>query len=166
MSDTQEIEEKQKAPESSEEKRQRLVNEWRGRVGHHTGSLQFHRFGVMPTVVCTDGVLDMAKLFECFWFLDIIGTAQLELKKKPMEEIEFQIWHITVNRERTSGVVVCDTVGNTSDEEARAALEIKSTDIVWAYRQELTVNTFPLDYCKLYCQHNGEGWTIMLPGEY
>ena len=64
-------------------------------------NLYKYNFGL----VITEGVLSLAKTFECFWFLDIIASYQPQLKKE-----EFKVWTLTKHSD-SSAIVKC-TDGN------------------------------------------------------
>ncbi len=67
------------------------------------GSENLHKYNF--GLVITEGVLSLAKKFECFWFLDIIASYQPQLQKE-----EFQVWTLTKHSD-SSATVVC-TDGN------------------------------------------------------
>jgi hypothetical protein len=60
----------------------------------------YYRYGAL---LLTDGSLQLAKLFECFWFLDIVASYQRELK-----DDEFQVWILTKNEDNSAWVVCSD----------------------------------------------------------
>lgn len=167
MTDTQDPP-KAETPVSPEDKRRILVLDWHNREAHHTGSQTFYPFSPIqsPRTLLTEGAKDMAEFLACFWLMDIIASAQIPLKSRPPEEVEFQVWRIIAAPDGSSAKVACDTAGNLPDEEAWDILRSGVNDGVWAYSQDIGVTTFPLETYKLYCQFNGEGFTIMLPGEY
>lgn len=64
----------------------RKVTEYRLQT---TGSLQHHAFGILPNVVCTDGIMLLAKEAQCFWLLDAIASHQLDNR---VGSEPFQVW--------------------------------------------------------------------------
>ena len=102
-------------------------------------NLYKYNFGL----VITEGVLSLAKTFECFWFLDIIASYQAQLKKE-----EFQVWTIGRNEDSTA-IIIC-TNGNNKILITQA---VPYTDFV------PTVAT-------VWVSNNGENSFAMLPSEY
>lgn len=111
-------------------------------------------------LVCTGGVLWLARNAECFWLLDIVASYQLypRFRREP-----HQTWHLKVNRGerkvRANGtrqpmaVVTCTDGGKGGKRRTLCRQEIPYTD-------------FPLDEVTLYNVQQGSQWVLQLPSEY
>ena len=88
----------------------------------------------------TDGVHYLREKANCYWFIDIIESYQHELKG-----INFQIWGIKVNEDKTA-IVYCK----------------EDSDKVPLITQELTYTDFPLNTFELYCIDD----VVLLKSEY
>jgi hypothetical protein len=73
-------------------------------------------------MTCTDGVKFFADAAEAYWLIDIIGSYQLQLSKKP-----FQEWTFTKDSSGDGAVVVC-TNGN-GKELARQVITFTDLDL-------------------------------------
>jgi len=66
------------------------------------GTTTYHTFSALPgSPVLTDGVLQVAKAGECYWFFDLIIRDQ----KNPKLSKTFQVWKLQINRNEQSAVV-------------------------------------------------------------
>ena len=90
----------------------------------------------------TDGTKHLAEEAKCYWLMTVIASYL-----KTSCEDSFAVAHLVVKD--SSAVFTLDD-GN---------------DNVFA-RQYIEYTDFPLTEIKLYCQHNGEYWVIMLTSEY
>jgi hypothetical protein len=54
-------------------------------------------------LLITEGVKDLADMFECYWLIDIVASYYPEVKRQ-----EFQVWELTVNEDRTALVKCTD----------------------------------------------------------
>ena len=69
----------------------------------HTSTDNYYKYGQL--LLITDGVKALCEQFQCYWFLDVIGSYQ------PQPESEdFQVWSLGKNDD-SSAVVLC-TDGN------------------------------------------------------
>lgn len=111
-------------------------------LGQFTGSENWHRHGINPNVLFTDGAKHVADAGGAYWLLDQIAIAQLHKRRVKAES--FQVWTLTVHEDR-SATLTCDNGShNVVDSE-----EIEYTD-------------FPMASIKLYF----DAGAIMLPSEY
>lgn len=106
-------------------------------LNHYTSTESYykHPFGM----VYTDGVQELCKRFQCFWFLDIVVSYQ-----KGMKDEEFQTWKLTRHIDNTATVECTD--GN--DNILRT--------------QQIPLTDFECQEAIVWVSHN----TILLPSEY
>ena len=114
----------------------------RAELAQFTGSEQWHRHGLVRSILFTDGAKYVADKAGAYWLLDEIALAQRFEKSVAAEE--FQLWKLTVKPDHTA-VLSCED-GNG---EAVLSKAIPFTD-------------FPLDEIKFYVTNS----TILLPSEY
>jgi len=69
----------------------------------HNCTDNYYKYNFGLTI--TDGTRALADKFQCYWFLDIIASYQLQLRNE-----EFQVWSLGKN-EDSSAIVLC-TDGN------------------------------------------------------
>lgn len=94
-------------------------------------------------ITYTDGVKFLAEKAGAFWVIDLVASHQTAR----LRQEEFQIWNLTVDREKTPmAVATCQA----------------DTDAPVLVRQEIDHTDFPLPSIKLWLV-NG---TLMLPSEY
>jgi hypothetical protein len=74
-------------------------------MSQFTGSEHWYRFGLVPSITCTDGAKYVADTGGAYWLLDEIAIAQKYVKEVAAEE--FQVWKLTVN-EDDSGALICE----------------------------------------------------------
>lgn len=106
-----------------------------------TGSVDFFRHSLMPSIVYTEGVKYMADEGGAHWLVDKIATLQLDPKVKPEE---FQVWRL-MRRSNNTAYLACED-GNHKE----------------VYRELIDYTDFPLDEIELWYVNQ----TIMLPSEY
>lgn len=70
-----------------------------------TGSENWYRHGLVPSITFTDGAKYIADQAGAYWLLDEIALAQRFDKKIAAEE--FQVWKLTVNPD-SSAMLVCE----------------------------------------------------------
>jgi hypothetical protein len=106
-----------------------------------TGSQHWHRHGMFPAYLYTDGVEYLAEQAGAYWLIDTILACQLDprVAKEP-----FQFWTLTVNDDR-SAVLTC-TDGNYGD----------------VYRQAFAYTDFPLEKISLWLKDA----VLFLPSEH
>jgi len=98
-------------------------------INHAHGTEAYHKFSSIPFFpVITDGVLALADVGGCYWFLDIIGSYQTDERLDP----EFQVWKLEVNHTDSSAIVT------------------GYNDATLIIIQEISFTDFPLDELKLY----------------
>ena len=68
-----------------------------------TGSENWHRHGLVPSVLLTDGAKYVADAGGAYWLLDEIALAQRYEKSVAAEE--FQLWKLAVNLDQHNGVL-------------------------------------------------------------
>jgi hypothetical protein len=66
---------------------------------HYTCTDNYYRH--FTGMLYTDGVQALCEEFECYWFLDVVGSYQYKLTKE-----EFQVWFLQ-KEEHGSAVVTC-----------------------------------------------------------
>jgi hypothetical protein len=117
------------------------VQEIRDVLAQASGTTAYHRYSRLPWFpVITDGVLALAEAAGCFWLLDVIGSYQ----HRPELDKHFQVWTLTVNLEKQSGVVR------------------GYNDDVLIIAQKILYTDFPLEEIKFYV----EGDVLLLPSEH
>jgi hypothetical protein len=114
----------------------------RAELAQFSGSEQWHRHGLVRSILFTDGAKYVADKAGAYWLLDEIALAQRFEKSVAAEE--FQLWKLTVKPDHTA-MLACED-GNGAAVLSKA---IPFTD-------------FPLDEIKFYVTNN----TILLPSEY
>ena len=110
-------------------------------LDHFSGTDVWYRHGVIRNVVWTEGVEYLAQHGGAYWLIDEVATNQVI---PAVRKEGFQVWTLTVSRDRTA-TLVCDD-GNSRIVFSKA---IEYTD-------------FPLQMITLYCTDN----VISLPREY
>ena len=121
-------------------------------LNQFTGTEEYHRLSPLHgRLVCTDGVLHLAKNAECFWLIDVIASYQPQCLKDEMLR-DYQFWHLNVKDRK--GVLRCE----------------RDTDDV-AITQEIPYTDFPLEHVKIIVarqpQEDGKFLMVaMLPSEY
>jgi hypothetical protein len=107
-----------------------------------TGSENWYRHGLVPTILFTDGAKYVADEGGAYWLLDEIALAQRYDKRVKAER--FQVWTLKVNADRTATLTCGD--GN--------------NNIV--YTKEIPFTDFPTDEITLWFAND----TIYLPSEH
>lgn len=106
-----------------------------------TGTENWYRHSIARNILYTDGIKYLADKASAYWLIDNIALIQA---RPTMACTEFQVWTLTVNLEKASGVLACDD-GNG---KIIFTLTIPYTD-------------FPLSEIRIYCTNN----VILLPSE-
>lgn len=110
-----------------------------------TGTENYWKHSLVPNMLFTDGVREMANVAKAYWLIDLIFSHQ---HKKKVRDADFQIWTLTVNDDRTA-VVTCK----------------EDTNEPIIVTQELEFTDFPVGQIKLYLI--GEKEKVLLhPNEY
>jgi hypothetical protein len=110
-------------------------------LNHSSGTEAYHKFSAIPGFpVATDGVIALAEVAGCFWFLDLIGSYQGNNRLDPA----FQVWKLSVNTTRQSGI----------------ARGYNDTELI--ITQDIPFTDFPLGGVKLFLIDG----VILLPSEY
>jgi len=110
-----------------------LINVAHGTSAYH----KFSPFGFFP--VATDGVIAVAEAAGCYWFLDIIGSYQLDKRLDP----HFQVWKLVVNH------------------DTNTAVASGYNDATLIITQEIPYTDFPLDEITMYVMDG----VVLLPSE-
>lgn len=113
-------------------------------IAHSTGSENFYRHFTRK-LIYTDGIHALSEA-GCAWLVDIVASYQGDKRLTPCDG--FQIWTLTVNDDK-SAKVVCQR-------------DIPGDELI---TQRIPFTDFPLKSIKLYCEYNGEVWTLMIPSE-
>ena len=111
-------------------------------LAQFTGSVNFHRHGLVWEVLYTEGVEYVAETVGAYWLLDEIAWAQRYVI--PVKREDFQVWELKVNAD-SSALLAC---GDGNGRE------------LWAKRIDCT--DFPLPGIRFYYAN----WVIHLPSEY
>ena len=90
------------------------------------GTENYHKISL--GLICTDGVLELAETFKCYWFTDIIASYQPELKK-----YNRQIWKIIRNDGESNAVVICDELNRLVTQEIPYTNFEPNMAIVWVF---------------------------------
>ena len=75
-------------------------------MSQFTGSEQWFRHGLVPSICFTDGAKYVADTAGAYWLLDEIALAQRSVKKIAAQE--FQVWTLKVNPDNTANLVCED----------------------------------------------------------
>lgn len=116
-------------------------------LAHFTGTENYIRYSPFFPTMLTDGTAYLAETAGAFWLFDAIASYSTKLNAG-----EFYVAHLQCGG---GGAVL--TICTDMDEGKHIGV---------VARQEIEYTDFPLDEIKLYLQHNGRGWVIMLPSEY
>jgi hypothetical protein len=108
---------------------------------HFTGSENWYRHALNPTVLYTDGVKHVADAAGAYWLLDEIALAQRY--ESAVRAEAFQVWRLDVK-----------------DSAARLTCEDGNDRIV--HIKAIPFSDFPEPGITLWCTNN----TILLPSEY
>jgi hypothetical protein len=111
------------------------------RLRHFTGSANWYRHSLSPSVLYTDGAKYVADVAGAYWLLDYIALAQRS--QTAVREEAFQVWKLDVKD--FAATLICED-GNDCIVHTKA---IPFTD-------------FPEPGITLWCANN----TILLPSEY
>jgi len=98
-------------------------------LNRFTGTEKYYKH--FTGILYTDGINYFINKLNCYWFLDIIGSYQHELKNKA-----FQIWGIKVNDDKTAAVYCIEDTGE------KPLVE-----------QELDYTDFPLKEYEVYLEN-------------
>ena len=119
-----------------------IAAELQSELRHFTGSENWYRYGLVKSIVYTDGVKHVADRAGAYWLIDQIALSQKFEKAVSAEP--FQFWKLKVNADH-SCVLSCE------DGNGKTVL-----------RKELEFTDFPLSEISFYFTDN----TILLPSEY
>ncbi|MCP3017439.1 DUF6876 family protein [Cupriavidus basilensis] len=106
-----------------------------------TGTTHWYR--IYPKVLLTDGTKYLADAADAYWLMDAVAS------------------HI-MGREKVDSfaVVKLDVVGSA------AVLTLDDGNGNVFASQDIPFTTFPLDEILVYCEWDGQRWTILLPSEH
>lgn len=124
----------------------------------HTCTSSYYRY--MLGYHLTDGTLDVADSEKCFWFYDIIVSAQL-LQKVHKED--FQVWYL--KRIKDDAFLVFGTNGNYVDDVSKyPGLTRNENDRNILYKQKIDYSDFQHDVLKVFLSKHDK--VIYLPSEH
>jgi hypothetical protein len=130
----------------NEEKKQYILTT----LPHFTGSENWYQHSINRALTYTDGAKFVAEECGAYWLLDEIAIRNKHIKTVAREP--FQVWKLTVNREKqVKGVPLNGAVLTCDDGNG---------NVVHTYRVPFT--DFPLDEITFYVADN----VILLPSEY
>lgn len=124
----------------------------------HTCTACYHRY--MLGYHLTDGALDVADNEKCFWFYDIVVSAQLLQKVK---QEDFLVWYL--KRVKDDGFLVYGTNGNYVEDISKyPGLTRKENDKNILYKQKVDYSDFGYDVFKVFLSTHDK--VIYLPSEH
>lgn len=124
----------------------------------HICTLFYHQYSL--GFYLTDGILDVAKNEKCFWFIDVIISAQI---KKSVRKEDFQVWYL--ERQKNEEFVVFATNGNwVEDISEYDGLSREDNDCNIIYKQSIPFSDFAFDTFKVYVSTFDK--VIYLPNEH
>jgi hypothetical protein len=108
----------------------------------------------------TDGTFDVANNEKCFWFYDVIVSAQLIQK---VRKEDFQVWYL--KRIKDEEFLVFGTNGNYVDDiSSYPGLTQKKNDENILYKQKITYSDFRHDVFNVFLSTYDK--VIYLPSEH
>ena len=108
----------------------------------------------------TDGTMNVGKTENCFWFFDVVISAQFKTKVK---NEDFQVWFL--KRVRDDEFVVFGTNGNWVENiEDFEGLTQEENDLNILYKQEIPFSDFKFDTFKVFVSTFDK--VIYLPSEH
>lgn len=108
-------------------------------LAQFTGTENWYRHGLMPSIHYTDGVRHVAETANAYWLIDTIALSQPRMSAHP-----FQVWKLSVDKDRSARLRTTD--GN--------------NNLIRTKR--LTFTDFPLSEIILWVSDK----VILLPSEY
>lgn len=112
-----------------------------GNLPQFIGTTQLYL--IYPKVVLTDGTKYLADACEAYWLMDAIAS------------------HI-MGREKVDSFATAKLV--VKDSAAVLTLDDGNGNVFAS--QDIPFTTFPLDEILVYCEWDGQRWTLLLPGEH
>jgi len=123
-------------------------------LAQFTGSEQFFRHWFNRAVIYTEGVQYVAENGGAYWLIDAIASHigsrtfnQAAARDERIQLIHF--WKLAVNPHHSADLTATPDSGEPP-----------------FLRQQIPYTDFPLQEMDVWAQHNGEGFTLMLPSEY
>jgi hypothetical protein len=110
------------------------------------GSEQFFRHTLYRSLIYTQGIQYLAENAGAYWLIDEVATANKF--SHPVKQEAFQVWKLTKDTRGCAAWLVCEDGNDNS-----------------VFMVRIPYTDFPLDTITLYCEYNGDGYTLMLPGE-
>ena len=124
----------------------------------HTCTAYYYRY--MLGYHFTDGTMDVGKTENCFWFFDVVISAQFNTKVK---NEDFQVWYL--KRVQDDEFVVFGTNGNWVENiEDFEGLTQEENDSNILYKQEIPYSDFKFDTFKVFVSTFDK--VIYLPSEH
>lgn len=124
----------------------------------HTCTESYYRYTMGYHL--TDGTIDVAKTEECFWFFDIVVSAQLKVE---VRKEEFQAWFL--KRVRDNEFIVVGTNGNWVEDISKyEGLTPEENELNILYKQEIPFSDFKYDTFNVFVSNYDK--VIYLPSEH
>lgn len=116
-----------------------------------TGTEGYHKLGLSPFVLATDGVAFLAKEAQAYWLTDLIASYQSQISRDPKcaELRDFQVWKLTKNKTTNGAKVVC-TDGNYNA----------------VFSQRIPYTDFPLQEVTIWVGPQDKYMVMYLPSEH
>lgn len=124
----------------------------------HTCTENYYRY--LLGYMLTDGILNVAETEKCFWFIDIIVSAQIDSNVK---NEEFQCWYL--KRVHGNEFVIFGTNGNWVEDISKyEGMTQKENDRNILYSQDIPFSDFKFDIFKVFVSNIDK--VIYLPSEH
>ena len=125
--------------------------------GEHICTEHYYRY--MFGYFLTDGTKDVADNEKCFWFYDIITSAQLI---KSVQKEEFQVWYL--KRVKDDEFFVFATNGNWTENYEEYGMTKEQNDDNVIYKQKIPFSDFKFDTFEVFVSTFDK--VIYLPSEH
>jgi hypothetical protein len=125
-------------------------------IAQSTGSLGYTRgCGINRKLLCTDGIMALAKTAGAYWLIDIVGSLRYDKEVwSKMLQMDLVICQLSVNLEKNTAVFT--------------AREMDAEDAV--YEQKMNYTNFPIEEVVMWLDmysRSGEGEQVLyLPSEH
>ena len=123
-------------------------------LNQFTGSTQFYRHAFNRSMLYTEGVQYLADHAGAHWLVDAIashiGSGSFRRAASQDERISLMhFWKLAVSPDHSAHLTA-----------------IADSDEAPFLQQKIAYTDFPLEQIEIWAGNNGEGFTLMLPGEY
>jgi hypothetical protein len=128
-------------------------------LAQFSGTEQYHKLGINPHVVGTDGVAYLCKQAKCYWLFDLIAS-HLESVKKCVSKHgqDFANWHLWTLTKQGKGAIIQARMDTHAP--VRITQKIEHTDFPFDETGAFKLFVVPQDL------GNKIVFVIMLPNEY